>query len=393
MVNIILASNMTYLTDQWDTDRTGISFIISGIGMGKLISYTLFGHLSDKFGRKPLILFATLAMMVFLIGTPLSGSYQIAFVLAVVAGLGNAAMDASAYPGLIEIFPKSAGSASVLVKGFISVGATLLPLMILFFADRNMFYGYAFFIPAAIYLLNMLLLLRASFPAVNSQDHVKNREEEIKLQQRFKSKPIFRKEGFVLILIGFTSTGLFTVSQIWLPTYGEEAVGMTAASAIKLLSYYSFGALFSVLVLFVLLNRVLKPITVMIIYPIISLLSITTILTIKIPLVTSITSFFVGFSTAGIFQLAITVLTEFFWEKKGTMTGALATAGSIAAIVMPLLTGWLAKSGNISHIFIFDAFLSAIGFIAACYVYYRYKKVFVLNKKGETSGQNRLILK
>lgn len=120
------------------------------------------------------------------------------------------------------------------------------------------------------------------------------------------------------MIIGFTSTGLFTVSQIWLPTYGQQAVGMTMASSIKLLSYYSLGALISVLVLSVLLKKIVRPITVIMIYPIITFISILTILLVKVPIIVSITAFFIGLSTAGIFQLAITIMTDFSGEKRNS---------------------------------------------------------------------------
>ncbi|WP_342615772.1 hypothetical protein [Peribacillus frigoritolerans] len=139
------------------------------------------------------------------------------------------------------------------------------------------------------------------------------------------------------------------------------------ASSIKLLSYYSLGALIFVLVLSVLLKKIVRPITVIIV---------------------SITAFFIGLSTAGVFQLAITIMTELFWRKKGAVTGIVATAAGLASIVMPLVTNWMSKSGNISINFIFDAFLSITGFIAAVYVYYRYGKLMVKGKVQ--TGDTRL---
>ena len=103
-------------------------------------------------------------MGVFLLCIPFAPSYQVAFLLALMAGVGNSAMDAGSYPGLIEVFPKAAGSASVMVKAFMSAGTALLPFMILFFAKRELFYGYAFFIPAFLYFVAMMFLLMASFP-------------------------------------------------------------------------------------------------------------------------------------------------------------------------------------------------------------------------------------
>lgn len=380
MVNVILISNMGSLTEQWNTDSAGISYIISAIGIGKLLTYVGAGRLSDRIGRKPLIIFSSLIMGLFLFFMPLAPSYQIAFLLAFLAGVGNSAMDAGSYPGLIEVFPKSAGSASVMVKAFMATGTALLPFMILFFVNKDMFYGYAFFVPAALYLLTMLFLLRAAFPNhrivaqdVSKQDGIEERP--------FISEPIFSKEGFALVVIGFTSTGLFTVAQIWLPSYGEEVLGLTTASAIKLLSYYSIGSLLSVLTLAVVLRKLIRPVTIIVIYPLITFVAIITILTIRIPSVAIVAAFFIGLSTAGIFQLAIAIMTELFWQKKGRVTGVVATAAGLAAVVMPLATGLLSKTGNISIIFIFDAFLAVIGFFAALFVYYRYRKVVGINSE------------
>lgn len=384
IVNVILVSNMGSLTEQWNTDSAGISYIIAAIGIGKLLTYAGAGRLSDRFGRKPLIIFSSLTMGIFLFCVPLAPSYQIAFLLALLAGVGNSAMDAGSYPGLIEVFPKAAGSASVMVKAFMAAGTALLPFMILFFADRELFYGYAFFVPAVLYLIAMLLLLFASFPGhrtVHSDASNQQHTEE----KKFISEPIFSKEGLALIVIGFTSTGLFTVAQIWLPSYGEEVLGLTTASAIKLLSYYSIGSLLSVLTLAVVLRKLVRPVTIIVIYPLITFTAIITILTVKIPSVSIIAAFFIGLSTAGIFQLAIAIMTELFWQKKGRVTGLVATAAGLAAVVMPLATGLLSKMGNISIIFIFDAFLAVIGFIAAVFVYYRYGKVIEVKDRRKVT--------
>jgi MFS family permease len=373
MVNIILISNMTSLTTQWGTDSAGISYIIAAIGIGKLFTYVLLGRLSDKFGRKPLVIFGALGLGIFLAGIPLSPNYQVAFALALLAGVANSALDAGTYPGLVEIFPKSTGSASVMVKAFMAAGTGLLPLLIVFIANQNMFYGYAFFLPAALYFLNFLFLFTVTFP--NHRTVQTSEEGQDVESTKFLSEPNFKKEGLALVVIGFTSTGLFTVAQIWLPSFGQQVLGMTEVNSIKLLSYYSVGMILSVLSLAVLLKKFLRPATVLVIYPIITFISILIILTVRIPEVVSVASFFVGFSTAGIFQLAIATITELFWRKKGTATGILATAGGLASVVMPLVTGLMSKTGNISIIFIFDAILSVIGLVCALFVFYRYRKL------------------
>jgi MFS family permease len=381
MVNIMLASNMSFLTKQLNTDGAGISYIISAIGIGKLLSYSLSGILSDKFGRKPLILVSSLTMAIFLIGIPLSPNYPTAFIFAIIAGIANSAMDAGTYPALIEVFPKSSGSASVLVKAFISAGAALLPFMIAFFADRDLFYGYAFFLPALIYLLNMIFMFKLPFP--NHKREQSTVQQQNTAENKFSSPPKMKQEGIALIVIGFTSTALFTVAQIWLPTYGQQVLGMAESSSVRLLSYYSIGALISVLVLAVLLSKVLRPVTVILVYPMITLIAVLTLLFVKVPTIAIVAAFFMGFSTAGVFQLAITVMTELFWNKKGTVTGIVATAAGLAAILLPLATGLMSKTGHISIIFIFDAMLSVVGMAAAAFVNYRYRKILNKNRREQ----------
>ncbi|MEH7680800.1 MFS transporter [Priestia megaterium] len=381
MVNIMLASNMSFLTKQLNTDGAGISYIISAIGIGKLLSYSLSGILSDKFGRKPLILVSSLTMAIFLIGIPLSPNYPTAFIFAIIAGIANSAMDAGTYPALIEVFPKSSGSASVLVKAFISAGAALLPFMIAFFADRDLFYGYAFFLPTLIYLLNMIFMFKLPFP--NHKREQSTVQQQNTAENKFISPPKMKQEGIALIVIGFTSTALFTVAQIWLPTYGQQVLGMAESSSVRLLSYYSIGALISVLVLAVLLSKVLRPVTVILVYPMITLIAVLTLLFVKVPTIAIVAAFFMGFSTAGVFQLAITVMTELFWNKKGTVTGIVATAAGLAAILLPLATGLMSKTGHISIIFIFDAMLSVVGMAAAAFVNYRYRKILNKNRREQ----------
>lgn len=374
MVNIILSSNMESLTEKWGTTSTVISYIIAAIGFGKLLTYSSLGVLSDKIGRKPLLIFASLFMAVFLVSIPLLPNYKLAFLFALLAGVANAAMDAGSYPALVEIFTKKSGSANVLVKAFMSTGATILPFIILFLADNDLFFGYSFFLLAIIYLFNMMILLLSTFPKGN-EVKIEDNEESVKSIVKFNSEPKLLKEGLSLIVIGFTSTALFTVAQIWLPSYGQEAVFMATNEAVKLLSYYSIGSVVSVLALAFVLGNKIKATTILIVYPMITVVTVAVILTIKEPSIITMASFFLGFSTAGVLQLAITLMTELFWMRKGTVTGLVATASSVASVAMPLITGAIAERGAINFIFIFDGFIAVIGIIAALFIFVRYKKL------------------
>ncbi|MFE4354476.1 MFS transporter [Peribacillus butanolivorans] len=375
MINIIIGSNMENLSNQLNASASGISYLVSAIGIGKLVSLFFAGRLSDKLGRKPFVVSASFIYLIFLVGIPLAPNYTLAFIFAICAGIANSFLDAGTYPALIEAFQKKAGSATVLIKAFVSIGATILPFIMAFFIARDLFYGYTFFLMAAVYLVNGFFLLRVSFPNHKTPSDIQSEDKVETAEPQFLSKPKFGQEGLAVILLGFTSTALFMLVQVWLPKFGQEVLGLTQAKSVQLLSYYSIGSLVSVILLAVLLNKVIKPITVMIIYPVIAAISLLSLIYIQQPFMTILSAFFIGLSTAGVFQLAMTIITEFFPANKGTITSYVNIAASSAFIIIPFITGMISKSAGLTAVFLFDVGIAVVSILLAVFVAYRYKKV------------------
>ncbi|WP_129691177.1 MFS transporter [Gottfriedia acidiceleris] len=372
MINIIFSSNMSFLTAQLNTDNTGISFLVSGIGIGKLITLSVSGRLSDKYGRKPLVITASFLYLLFLIGIPLAPTYEIAFIIAIIAGVSNSILDSGAYPALIEAFPKNSGISTVLIKASISIGAMIFPILISFIINHNIFYGYSFFILAFIFFINGSFLSSVRFPK-NSN---KNDEDNINEEHRFKTKPIIWLEGLATIFMGFTTTTLFMIVQVWLPTYGLNILDMSRTESIQLLSYFNIGSLISVLILAIVINRFISPIIILMLYPFLTSISLLFLLFSQQPTLLIISTFLIGFSTAGLFQLCITVIVEFFPKNKATISAYVSTASSSAFIVIPYITGLLVKNIGVTAVFWLDFIIALISILLATYVYYRYKKVF-----------------
>lgn len=121
---------MTSLAEKFSTDNAGIAYLISGIGLGRLVSILFFGVLSDKFGRRAIILLGVILYMLFFFGIPASPNLMIAFILAVCVGVANSALDTGGYPALMECFPKASGSAVILVKAMVSFGQMIYPIVV-----------------------------------------------------------------------------------------------------------------------------------------------------------------------------------------------------------------------------------------------------------------------
>ncbi len=377
MALILLSSNMEFVINQLNTDVAGITFLISIEGLVRSATVYISGRLSDKFGRKRILCLSPIFEIIFLFGIPFVHDYRMALVLSVFAGLSHAFVYSSSYPSLMECFPKTPGTATVVVKAFIAIGGIMLPIIIAFFVNRNMFYGNTFFLIGIMYLINGLFLFTRKFPKANQTEV--SEDGKILNKKNFISEPVLKKEGITIIIIGFTSNAIYTAFQIWMPTYGQNILGMSQINSLKLITYYSIGSLISVFILAKLLQKTIKPVLVLVIYPIIGIISLVLVLLIRIEIVTKIGFTLIGLSSAGVLQMAQTTMGEFFLENKGATIGMVSTAGGIASAVIPALTGIILKYYDILHVFYFLMIIFAVGIFCAIFTKIRYDKVISNN--------------
>ena len=372
MGGIIIAQNKTALMAQWATDAAGIGMVISSLGLGRFIVLFISGKLSDKYGRKPFVLLGIVTYIAFFIGILMSPSVKIAFICGLLAGMANSFLDAGTYPALMECFPKAQGSASVMLKAFISGGSSLLPIIISFLVANNMYYGYSFIFCVVVLAICGLIILKAPFPAFQA---VKIEVTEEKVEVKDAPKSNMWIEGIALIIIGFTATTTFQIIASWLPSYAEGAAGMTESSANMLVSLYSTGSLLSVFITSTLVAKWVKQVRFVFVYPLISLAMLVILYMFPSVLVCKIAAFVIGFTAAGgVLQLALTSMAELFPVNKGTITGLVYSASSISSFIIPSICGVLAAK-NVSNIILLDIGITAVGVILALVVNFRYNKV------------------
>ncbi|WP_010631496.1 MFS transporter [Sporolactobacillus vineae] len=371
MAYIMLAQNMSFLQAQFHTDAAGISFMIAAFGLGRLCTVFIDGMIVDKIGRKGMIMIGTIFMAAFLFGVPLAPSYFVALCFSAFGGLSIACLDTGTYPSLMEFFPKYGSSSTVILKAIISFGSALLPLLIIFLNKENLFYGLAFFLPGLIYITLFLLLIRAPFPRKESAVVSGKTPPHV----RFKKKPKFWLDGAAFVLIGFTAPGLLYIMGTWLPTYGQQVTGMELGQSLKLVSYYNMGAILSVVCLALLLMKVLRPVTILAVFPVASFLSTVLFMITRSFAVADFAAFLIGVFTAGVFQLCIAVFCEFFWNRKGTVTGTIDTATGIAQAGIPFVTGLILRNTDIQGVFFFSLAVNGMGILLGLLVNYRYRRL------------------
>ena len=375
---LILAQNMDSLAARWGS-LADVMSVIGMLGIGRLIVLFVSGKLSDKYGRKPFVLLGMITYIAFFLGILVSPTTAVACVFGILAGIANSFLDAGTYPALIESYPESASTVTVLLKAFISAGQFLLPLFIGVLVMMNAWYGWSFIVAAVILALNFVIMLKMGFPAMNQVGTSDKSDAAEAPVEAPKSK--WYLEGICFVLYGYISQATFYLISQWLTKYGVAVAQMPDLAARSLMSYYSIGSLACVFFTAFITKKGVRPITLLVVYTLISTLAISGLYYYPSASLAPILSAVVGFSAAGgVMQLGLVMMTEMFPKGKGTMTGIFYTTGSIASFTIPVVTGYMADSG-INSIMGLDAAIALAGFIVACIIYVRYNSV-MKNRKA-----------
>lgn len=375
---LILAQNMDALAARWGS-LADVMSVIGMLGIGRLIVLFVSGKLSDKYGRKPFVLLGMITYIAFFLGILVSPTTAVACVFGILAGIANSFLDAGTYPALIESYPESASTVTVLLKAFISAGQFLLPLFIGVLVMMNAWYGWSFIVAAVILALNFVIMLKMGFPAMNQVGNSDKNDASEDPVEAPKSK--WYLEGICFVLYGYISQATFYLISQWLTKYGVAVAQMPDLAARSLMSYYSIGSLACVFFTAFITKKGVRPITLLVVYTLISTLAIGGLYYYPSASLAPILSAVVGFSAAGgVMQLGLVMMTEMFPKGKGTMTGIFYTTGSIASFTIPVVTGYMADSG-INSIMGLDAAIALAGFIVACIIYVRYNSV-MKNRKA-----------
>ena len=375
---LILAQNMDALAARWGS-LADVMSVIGMLGIGRLIVLFVSGKLSDKYGRKPFVLLGMITYIAFFLGILVSPTTAVACVFGILAGIANSFLDAGTYPALIESYPESASTVTVLLKAFISAGQFLLPLFIGVLVMMNAWYGWSFIVAAVILALNFVIMLKMGFPVMNRVGNSDKNDASEAPVEAPKSK--WYLEGICFVLYGYISQATFYLISQWLTKYGVAVAQMPDLAARSLMSYYSIGSLACVFFTAFITKKGVRPITLLVVYTLISTLAIGGLYYYPSASLAPILLAVVGFSAAGgVMQLGLVMMTEMFPKGKGTMTGIFYTTGSIASFTIPVVTGYMADSG-INSIMGLDAAIALAGFIVACIIYVRYNSV-MKNRKA-----------
>ncbi|MBU4215202.1 MAG: MFS transporter, partial [Actinobacteria bacterium] len=340
MAVIIMSQHSDQLQAQWGATEGQVLVAISGIGIGKIIGPAFAGLLSDRIGRRWMLVIAFAMYVLFLLGTIVSPSYQVGFALAVFFGLANAISDTGAYPTLMESFPQTPGSANLIVKAAIAVGQLIIPIIVTAVAAASIAWGSTFIGLAVILAILLVVNLRLPFPdykAIAAEQKAKIAANAGTSEQ---SGARIGLEGTALVLYGFTSTAIFWLASQSLPKLGVNLVGMSPEAGKALVSFFSIGSFAGVFITAALVARKFKPVTFLVLNPTVATFAYIGMLVFPNAGAYRFFAFVIGyFAAGGLFQLTVVVLAEFFPVRKGVVTSLIGLASGLAAFALPYSSG------------------------------------------------------
>ena len=367
----ILSQNTKSFQVLWNTDAAGVLYVISALGIGRLITYPFSGAISDKFGRRLTVIIGCLVYIGFFGGILLAPNTTVAFFVAILAGVANGFLDSGVLPAVMEILVQSSGLASILSKLCIAIAQYILPVMVTFWASNGLWFGWTFVICIVLLAIISLLLTKLPFATVG-EAKAETAADVVQVKSNFWI------EGVALIIMGYTATATFQVFLNVNKDYGMTFLNMTEAAAGKIGSNYALGSIFAVL-LNVVLVKWIKPVRMIVVYPALSLATLLWMYFVPSPIVAQIGGFLIGATCAGgVLQFLVSVMSDLFPASKAKAVSMIMIAGALCAFSITAIAGTVTSKFGVQYTLLVSAVLAVVSIIASIVVNIRYN--MLMNK-------------
>lgn len=369
-MNVLLVSLMPLLANRYAISPSDVSLLISAKSIGTFLMLYLSGFWSDKYGRKPVIFYGCLCMILFVLGLMLSSDFYFALVIAFLGGVGHGIMDAPSMSILFDLFPRNPAPSMSFVQVFFAGGGVFVTLL----TSQILTYGEDWrLIPSLFIVVGLFLLYligTATYPDRPRHDSEPSRG----YRNKYNKQPLFKREGVMLsacmVFFAVFQATVFT----WLPTYVKAGKGLSDGISLSILSAFQIGSVMGALIFSQVLRRIHTTLL-MIFNPFLALGIFTSLLMVSDVRLVFLTSFSIGIFMGIYFSLCINMGGELFVEKAGAVTGLIGTVNMLVSSITVIITGQLIKSVGI--VAIYQAVPIVLIGLVVCTIIFRtmYKKL------------------
>ena len=302
---------------------------------GFVVGVLLCGYLSDRWGRKAVLLMGIAIYAVGLVLFGSSGSYGLALAAALLVGAGSGAMEVVANALAADLYPEKRAFLLNALQVAFGAGAAASPTLCRYLLTHGTDWRWLYFGLAAINLAVFVILSLCRIPKSAAPEALELSALRVVLQ-----KPSFA----ILCVMQALYVGAEVSFFSWLPTYFEKQIlgGAAWMAGVGTLFWITMTvgrfALGGLLGRFPLMTLNALSAGGGVLFAALALLGHT-------PIPVLICVALAGLCFAGIFSLVLAEAGERFPSVAGTAFGGVVAAGGVGGAVIPWVVGALASTG------------------------------------------------
>lgn len=343
--------------ESFSISKTGMGLLAAAQAAGMCISPGIFGHIADRKGKKPVLLFS---IFLAVLGAVLAGFARSALVYAIGSFLLGAAIitcESTCFAAISDLYPSESSRLLTMGLFFVSLGAIFGPMLLqMVITCWHVSWQILFLAVGLGFVLSAYPVLRSNLPKP-SGEHGNTRT--ISPMQLFRSTPYVLLFITTILYIGVDhSIGSFVDTlfgtQLHAPHLGAYAVSaFWAGTALSRLVNGFKG---------------LRPTKTLIVYHLL-LATATMWLALSSHAAFGIAlSALIGWSIGPLWSTLLASAAREFPNQSGTATGLLGTANGIGGMVYPVAVGFLADFFNVRAGFLMLAITAFVCVILSlCY--------------------------
>ena len=365
---IILSQNNVNFATQWGFDMSNpdsaayaaglaaVSTAVAWTGFGKFISVWIGGEISDRVGRKKLMIGGAVLYIACFAGFLTTKSAMVASICGLLTGIATSGFwDASGYPAVQEAYPAAPGSALIGIKFFVSLSGMIYPLFVVQMAATGN-WKMNIILPLAMSVVCLVLALAAPFvyddqkkaAAGASGDQKNSVQAEI---DAAKAAMLTKPNKFVVFLVmfyAFLCMAIMYGAQQYTKAFGLAVCGLTEMQAAGMTSIYTVGSICAVLFwAFMMAKLKWNPLKVILIDSVFTAVALAGVLFIHQVAIIYVAIAMLGFFAAGgALQTGLAVVQLFNPGPKGRNTGIYYTFMGAASYLIPVVAAQLTKASG-----------------------------------------------
>ncbi|MFR7747307.1 MAG: MFS transporter [Eggerthellaceae bacterium] len=396
---IIFSQNQVNFYTQWGyTDATAgaaaVSMAITWVGVGKFISVWIGGEISDRIGRKKMVVAGGICYIIAFIIMLTTDSMVVACVAGFLTGLGTSGFwDGSCYPAVAEASPRYAASTTIGIKLVISVAGIIYPIIAAINSGDS--WHINIWIPIVMSIIATIMAIFTPFiydderkQSAGKEDGEAKNKAEAEIQAA-KDAMLEKPSGltqFVTLFFGFIIMFIMYGAQQYSKQFGITNLGLDPTAAAGLTSIYTVGSVVAVLFWAFLMGKLRwTPIKVIFIDSIMATFALVLVLA-ALPLnlgagVVYVAVAILGFSAAGgMLQTGVSLRQVMCPGPRGRNLGMYYTFMGFASVFLPfMVSGMTTSVGEGSAVWIMMVLLlvaSALSIVMSLVIMRAYKRQF-----------------